>query len=107
MLEKINAELEHLIGLKADLENEDYEKVVAEEVSKFKAGLIEKLEGEKETKLKALDFKIKVLKEWQEEELLKPAEPVEEAKEEVAEPVVEPVVEEVAEQPTEQIVIVR
>lgn len=107
MLEKINAELEHLIKLKADLENEDYESVVADEVAKFKAGLIEKLEGEKEAKLNALDFKIEVLKEWQEEELLKPAEPVEEAKEEVAEPVVEPAVEKVAEQPTEQIVIVR
>ena len=106
MLDKINAELEHCIALKNDLENEDYEKVVADEVAKFKAELIEKLEGEKEAKLKELDFKINILQEWQEEELLKPAEPqVEPVEEKKVEEVVKEEVEEVKE-PAEDVVIV-
>ena len=83
MVEKIDAEIKKLLDEKVALENNDTS-YIDEQVAKCREQLLEQYNAEKDDKIKAIDFKVNVLQDWKEEELLKqveeaPAEEVVEA----------------------------
>ena len=103
MVEKIDAEIKKLLEEKLALENNDTS-YIEDQVAKYREQLLEQYNAEKDEKIKAIDFKVGVLQDWKEEELLKqlPIEEIEIAQKDVEQ--VEPVVEEASTQPQTPIV---
>lgn len=92
MVEKIDAEIKKLLDEKVALENNDTS-FIDDQVAKYREQLLEQFNAEKDEKIKAIDFKVNVLTEWKEEELLKAVEEekvAEEAPVVEEEPVVQP-----------------
>ena len=64
----INERLAVLRTRKADVESIDYDALIAEELAKVKAQLVEKYEVEKALKLDKIELEIKALDNWLAEE---------------------------------------